>query len=262
MPTPLLTLDKTPFFTEASSGSRVIWRLTKYIDNDTRSRPINDTSESFRELGTILAKLHESLANIDYQPTFHLPHFHDTPYHINELRHKHAKLRGEAAALADAVLRSYDTIQPMPISPQQLIHGDPRTNNILFLNDRPFTFIDWDTVMVGSVWADVGDMLRSLVENHLLRDDSGDIQPKIRAFGDAYQNTSHLSTDHTQFFQNTINAARHISLELISRYLYDIIDDTYWSWDTGRFSSRAESNLSRASTQWKICNALTTMEAA
>lgn len=47
--------------------------------------------------------------------------------------------------------------------PKRLIHADPKISNVLFdINSKkPKAIIDWDTIMIGSVLYDFGDMVRS-----------------------------------------------------------------------------------------------------
>ena len=126
-----------------------------------------------------------------------------------------------------------------------MIHGDPRTANMLFRDGRPFTFIDWDTLMWGSVWMDIGDLIRSLVEDaavHYYLCSAAD----IAAFCTGYHRANAIAAHPRSFMDAALVAAKYITLELAARYLNDIVEDYYWVWDQGRYDSRAESNLQRA----------------
>lgn len=46
--------------------------------------------------------------------------------------------------------------------PVRLVHADAKVSNLLFKDDKAFMVIDWDTIMPGYFWSDLGDLLRSL----------------------------------------------------------------------------------------------------
>ena len=47
--------------------------------------------------------------------------------------------------------------------PQRVIHGDAKFSNFLFKNFKIKSLIDWDTVMLGNVHYDLGDLIRSCI---------------------------------------------------------------------------------------------------
>lgn len=222
------------------------WRASSYIPS-TESKTSQPSLHAFRSYGALLGKLHFSLAQIRHCPEHEIPHFHDTPYHMSRLKSVLPKLSGKTLGISKSALNAYESLPQLPFAKPQLIHGDPRTNNMLFRHGKPFTFIDWDTLMIGNPWLDLGDLVRSIVEKHIHKVN----HQHISAIACSYRAAIFDSTDHQTFTQNSITAAQHLSLELAARYLYDIVDDMYWHWDTAKFQSRAESNLTRAQTQWQ-----------
>lgn len=221
-----------------------LWTLGTFVPADTiQPQPL---AQPYREYGELLGRLHHDLAGVDYRPRYILPHYRDTTYHLRTLRAHRSVLRGEVARqLADRVLAERAHLGRMPLSHRQLIHGDPRTANMLFRSGQPFTFIDWDTLMWGSVWMDVGDCLRSLVEDGAAQYylcTRGD----IAAFCAGYFQANATAKNQRSFMRRALLAAQYITLELAARYLNDIVEDCYWKWDEQRYSSRAESNAQRA----------------
>merc|ERR1712176_809817 len=64
-------------------------------------------------------------------------------------------------------------LPPLPPDDEpQIIHGDPKLPNVLFSSaanpPEPYTIIDWETYLWGSVWLDLGDLLRSLAKTSLV----------------------------------------------------------------------------------------------
>ncbi|HTE21552.1 MAG TPA: phosphotransferase [Candidatus Limnocylindria bacterium] len=118
--------------------------------------------------------LHDTLARLEYQPKTVLPHFHDTAFYMRRLAHLVSNLPSpKAERLANSTLRAYRELPELDTTRTQLIHGDPRTNNILFKRGTPYAYIDFDTLMYGTIWSDIGDLLRAL---------SGDNTQTVAAF--------------------------------------------------------------------------------
>lgn len=57
-------------------------------------------------------------------------------------------------------------LQLLPKLPKRVIHADPKLSNFLFNvgDDGVSAIIDWDTIMVGSILYDFGDMIRSFCQ--------------------------------------------------------------------------------------------------
>lgn len=233
----------------------VLWRVTKFIESDGQPETVDETG--FRQYGDILGRLHRDLAGSDYEPRFRLDHFHDTEHYVGELRHWVNHMPDEeTAGFAALLLSTYDHLRPLPDSEPQLIHGDPKTDNILFRGDQPYTYIDWDTVMRDTVWVDIGDMMRSMVEDSLIN--TGQPLPlnHLREFAEGYRLAAMPEVPSEEFFGHAVTAMNRITLELAVRYVNDIADGKeYWVWDDVNFSSRRDSNLHRAGVQWQIYSA-------
>jgi thiamine kinase-like enzyme len=45
--------------------------------------------------------------------------------------------------------------------PLRIVHADAKLSNVLFKNGKTYMVIDWDTIMPGYFWSDLGDLLRS-----------------------------------------------------------------------------------------------------
>jgi Ser/Thr protein kinase RdoA (MazF antagonist) len=231
-----------------------LWRLATYIPSDPT--PKHRSVDTLYDVGSLLAKLHKSLALCSYIPKYTIPHCHDTDYFIHTLEGVVEQLSGEHQGLARKVLDAYPTLDPRPNTSTQLIHGDPRTTNILYRNSIPYTYIDFDMLMVSTIWVDLGDLLRAV---------SGDDTQSIAQFDPTYVNAviagyaeslgpSELPNDFHRF---SMNAMRTICLELASRFLIDIVHDDHFGWDNSLYVNRGEHNFARAKAQYEIYTSTT-----
>ena len=195
-----------------------IWRATSYIESD--SAPQTITPETALHIGSLLGSLQASLKDVLYIPMFRLPHFHDLGHQLRTLQDHYNNLPYFARTAANSIFEDASTYtRSIFKAVPQLIHGDPRVENILFRDDEPFTFIDWDTVMVDSPYLDIGDMLRSVMK---FVDDPGwiNIESITESILERYLNAGTLGySDETRTL--SLEAARDVSLGLACRYLTD-----------------------------------------
>ncbi len=233
--------------------SERIWRSFDFIDSDNTShKPL--TLESTVALSSLLGRLHNSLSDLDHRPTQKIPHFHDTSYYIDLLAEIEGELptkqvRALARSMVDLSLKL-----ELPEASPQIIHGDPKLDNTLYRKGRPFTFIDFDTIMEANPMIDVGDMIRS-ISGKLVLDESAprlDIEP----IAEAYRQEAQPSQSTDRFTVEALEAGKLITLELGMRYLIDAVQDNYFSWDPTTFPTRAAHNISRAEAAWNTFNFL------
>lgn len=148
------------------------------------------------------------------------------------------------------VVVNFKGLKVSKISCTQLIHGDPRLENFLFCDrGNPFCIIDFDTFMAGSIFTDLGDLLRSASigggETNL--NFSLDTIKKIMK---GYNSIANF--DKYYFSQNSLNAFKQMTLELCARFLIDILEDKYFLWDKEKYKSRKDHNMARALCQWDL----------
>jgi Ser/Thr protein kinase RdoA (MazF antagonist) len=226
------------------------WRMMTFVASDSK-RPESLVQSQYEQIGGLLARLHSDLARLDHQLIFTLPHYHDTDYYRQRLQavldhFDSTNLHNQATA----TLKALEDLPPLP-SVTQLTHADTQTSNILFRDGRPFTFIDFDTLMVAGVWIDIGDMLRSLAEDAL---EQGRALPldTMYAVIDGYYAVSQADQSHEEFVESCIVAAQLIALQLSMRFLTDVVEDSYFTHDPSKFSTRREYNEHRAKVQWEL----------
>ncbi|MCA9348674.1 aminoglycoside phosphotransferase family protein [Candidatus Saccharibacteria bacterium] len=242
VPVPLLAYGSQCVVQDESDN---LWRSSSYISCD-RSTPKGEPEVAIA-LASLLGKFHADLAELDSTPSFHIPNFHDIDYHIGRLSLtvENPEIDWHTRELAEWAIRASNELGRVE-GEAQVIHGDPKTQNALYRAGQPFTFIDFDTLMIGSPMVDLGDLLRSLIGSR--RSDS---KPMSNAEIIEVITAYFISAGRPIDIEKALKAARIISLELCARFINDIVDDIYFEWDSTRFKSRAEHNAHRARKQLK-----------
>jgi len=223
-----------------------IWRAISFIESEGRPTYVDPDA-----IGSILAKLHTSLAKLDYEPKFSLPHFHDTEHYLGKLKAMLEEFEDDDRIVADRVLEEYDSLPELPKVKEQLIHADARMANILFKDNKPFTFIDFDTVMTSTIWVEIGDLVRSIIERDVQDKKRTEID-ELHHLGSAYLKESGLKMTDDEFFGHMLTSARVIALELAMRFMIDIIEDFYFVWENTEYGSRHEHSIARVKQQLEV----------
>lgn len=228
-----------------------LWHHMSFIASDGQA-PSTITSTLTSTAGTMLGNWHTTVGRLNYTPRFGLPHFHDSPYIAAQLTDQLPLMPNKQTyALADELLSRYTMLPYEPAGPEQLIHGDPKLDNMLFRNGEPFTLIDFDTLMRGSRWIDVGDFLRSLTAKML---QNGGSDSPAESFVSAYHESGGLTMSADEAWERSRRATGRIALELGMRYLSDIVDgQKYFDWDP-RYGSRCDHHRERAEVQLQVAN--------
>lgn len=215
-----------------------LWRAFDHIPHD-EDASMNE--QSAFSVGQALGVFHNSMSRLDFRPEFSIPEFHDTPKILTRLQAV-AKEKGDSKLLPvkneyDYLLEKTERLFLPSELPQAVIHGDPKFDNFLFENHKVKAVIDFDNMMVGSIYLDIGDAFRSWCRVNG-RFDSG-IFDKAKS---AYEFGAGESLDQALALQSV----KLISLELATRYLIDYFLEEHFSWDSDRYASAADHNLVRA----------------
>jgi Ser/Thr protein kinase RdoA (MazF antagonist) len=148
-------------------------------------------------------------------------------------------------------MRGFEELPAQEATTQQVIHGDPKLDNMLFRNGIPFTLIDFDTLMEDSPWVDVGDLLRSVIGKRLTAGDRIDTD-LLEQFSTTYHNNAHLAESADLSYRHAMQATARIATELAMRYLLDIYEEDYFSWDNKSFESRRDNHIPRIELQLNV----------
>lgn len=252
--TPLKTLDGE-YYVADESGT--LWRSFRYIESQPGST-YESSPEAYIAVGALLGKVHHDLSRLNYKPKAASPYFQNLTHYtkrlaatLPEISDASSKNLGEAM-LAEARRSSFDD------APTQLVHGDPRMANVLFRNNMPFTFIDWDDLRQANPLIDMGDLLGSATDRMLRKNPDYFSDSLLVSMIEAYYEAANPSADKYAYIASALNAGRIVALMGGMRRLIDSVEDQIFGWDTIRFSSRQEANLSRAQDWWQASRALDT----
>ena len=140
--------------------------------------------------------------------------------------------------------------------PLRVVHNDAKIGNVLFAQDtgEVLAVIDWDTIMPGSILADFGDLVRSIVSPVQEDDpDSSAVQVQMPFFealcrGFLSETAAMLRPEEKQ---NLVAGALWIVLEQAMRFLSDYLaGDAYYPVD------HSAHNLVRAQNQLQLYRAI------
>lgn len=212
------------------------WKISRAIPYD---RSITQNPETIRLAAQYLSNVHKALEKCYYVSFPTLPDFHNTPVILGKLQEAILTSTEKFGIGEDAeyVLTASKSLS-LPEAPLSFIHGDPKWNNFLFSSYPDLhvaALIDWDTVMKGNPFMDVGDMVRSFCkgENGAFRRD------RFESIVEGYGGKS-------DFKDKALVAAKVITLELAARFLIDVAEDSYFDFDRSKFATRRDSNIASA----------------
>ena len=243
-----------------SEQGDTIWQLSTYIPSLVLDRI--DSNAVASQVGAYLAKFHTALLDFPVSELeYTIPDFHNTIKRFCDFEESIEKASPERLAEAKgsiAFLESnFKSIEAVANAintgeiPLRVVHNDTKIGNMLFDEmGNILCIIDFDTVMPGSIFHDVGDALRtgtntSTEEEKDLSKVCFDIAI-YEAFMKAYvkEASSFMSEEEAQNI--------HLSLPLIlfeqaCRFLGDYLNnDSYYT------TTYEDQNLVRAKTQIKL----------
>ena len=191
----------TYFYTD---GSGYNWRMYSYIDGDIICAP--PKIEQLFFLGQGLKKLHILLQKIKDKPKPVYPHLHDLMYYYDmycKVKDDDKNICTEYLDPAIEIIISADIDKMLRISVDKtsVVHGDTKLANILFKDGKVTGFIDFDTLMKGSLIEDVADCIRSCcIDNGQLNTDKAD--ELVKGYLDTCDDFNDLKLNNKQDLHN------------------------------------------------------------
>ncbi|MDX9740425.1 MAG: aminoglycoside phosphotransferase family protein [Gammaproteobacteria bacterium] len=257
-----------PFIYRTRSGALLhideegsAWRAMSYIEG-TRSHHRPQHPGHAREAGRILGRFHALLFDLDPSRMHDTrPDFHNTPRHLARLNDALAQAEpsrlknaapwldfiDERRSRADLIERALvaGTIRP------QVVHGDPKLDNVLFDAERDVavSLIDLDTVKPGVIHHDIADCLRSCCNRAGEAGTEGEVAYELEMCSAGLAGYFEAAGDAARSIRTTdLFAALHlIPFELGVRFLADhLAGDRYFRIDY------PGQNLARAATQLQL----------
>ncbi len=205
------------FFVSDSDGDS--WRMYPYIEGEILSTPLSE--EHCYACGEGLGRIHAALKKLPEAPKPVYPHLHDLGYYYEQYI---ITLRGEDlcegsrdADVEEQIRRKMAEISSFDAGIKSIVHGDAKISNMLFRDGKVIGFLDWDTVMEGSVPEEIADCIRSAC----ILDGKLDTHA-AKALIEGYKNASHADEKITDLVHAAFNK---ICFELALRYYTDSISN-------------------------------------
>ncbi len=237
------------------------WRLLTFVDgvsHDTLTVPIQAESA-----GALLAGFHRAVCDLDHKFTSPRLGIHDTARHLAFLRetlrtqsgHPHF---GDVSRLAARILAAAEDLAPYPQTPDRIVHGDPKINNVLFdrSTDIAFSLVDLDTLARMPLPLELGDAMRSWC-NPAGEDDQVS-EFCVQLFAQSIRGYAEVARDWMtpEESRAIVPATEIILVELAARFCADALNECYFGWNTDKFATRSEHNQERAASQLHVAESL------
>lgn len=239
-----------------------VWRLMTRLPGRTVHRV--ESAGQARAAGSVFARFHGALREVEHAFAFSRAGVHDTERHVAALRDALERHREPGHRLYDAVqevaaelLERWAAWGTVPSLPLRIGHGDPKISNLLFdADDRIVGLVDLDTMAHTGLDAELGDALRSWCstddENALAPDfDLGLYEAALGGYLEAAQ--AWITAEEVRAFPG---AVERICLELACRFAADALDERYFGWNPQLAEGRGEHNLLRARNQLTLARAV------
>lgn len=233
-----------------------VWRLMTRVPGETQSRL---DAGSAGEAGRMLGSFHNALLDLNHEFVGLRAGVHDTSLHLARLRiavqnGTGHRLFHHIEPLANALLRAAEALPSIDAGVKRVVHGDPKFQNLLFKRSEPqraVCWVDLDTVGPALLATELGDAWRSWC--NLSGEDEAQSAFSLSIYEASLEGYTSATGGLTQLEQTSLlHGVEWITLELASRFACDALAESYFGWDSIRFSSAGEHNLVRARGQWSL----------
>ena len=240
---------------------RGAWRLTGFKPG----RPVAKNPAGARSAARVLGGLHRLLNRPAPIPVLPLPEGEFTNRRLASLEELEAwpdRYRGHPhwSDLRPLWEKLAAAARDLPFHPgfldvfrleEVVVHGDPKADN--FLADETgavSAVLDWDTVGLGHVLAEVGEMLRSFGAAA----ETGEDLASASAVVEGYAETGLALTEADVALLPAV--WRALALNLGRRYLADALAEAYFLWDSENHPSLYEQNRGRGAALMALADRL------
>ncbi len=175
LPTPVYCDKNTTLFIDRNEH---YWRAFELID-DTTTLSIAKNPQQAKATAKAFAKFTAAFRDFDVNKLRNIiPGFHNLSVRFEEMERAEKGELYERIAKAQPLIRQlkerekyrhfYEIITSSDEFPLRVMHHDAKISNVLFSNTsgRVVCLVDFDTVMPGYFFSDLGDMIRSMACNH------------------------------------------------------------------------------------------------
>jgi thiamine kinase-like enzyme len=263
LPSPEHCSKKTTLFVDKNGN---YWRAFEFIDN-ARMFPVAEKPSQAKATAKIFAKFTSAFEEFNLQMLKNvIPGFHDLSLRYRQFEEAMTGESYERMAKALPIIKElkqrerynhfYEIIIESDEFPQRVMHHDAKIANVLFNNKtrKVICPVDFDTVMPGYFFSDLGDMIRSMV---CLEDESSTDFDKIIVRKEFYEAiiSGYLGVMEKQLTASEIKYIHYSGLLIIYmqalRFLTDYLNgDVYYRIDY------PEQNFNRAKNQLTLLQKL------
>jgi Ser/Thr protein kinase RdoA (MazF antagonist) len=248
----LLTNNKKLFV----NFENAVFRAQTYIKGACFNK-ITSENMAFNA-GMVLGKFHFALKDFNYEYKNKRKAASDYIFHKNNLqlaliKHTNHDYYPQSFELAKKMFVQIDVLLPLINFSKRHVHGDPKISNILFDEAGiALCLVDFDTLSDFGWSAELGDALRSWSN------------PKLEDELDAYCDLELISSSlngYSSFMKGQLTDCEQkqillntkaITLCLAMRYLSDVLNENYFSYDNLKFSRAAQHNWLRANAMYTL----------
>jgi hypothetical protein len=249
-------------------GHGSCWRMMQFIEGSHAVERIASPEEAFA-VAAAFGRFQRQLATLP-PPRLRetIPDFHNTPKRfaaLEEAIETDVANRAQAVRPEIAFAMARQGLSSMLLDaklPERVTHNDTKSNNVLMDDEtgEGLCVIDLDTVMPGLAPYDFGDMVRSMASS--APEDERDLSrvrvhlPVFEALAQGYlASTEDLLTREEKSL--LVGSGKLITFENGLRFLSDYLNgDTYYK------TTRAEQNLDRCRTQFRLVESIEQNEEA
>jgi Ser/Thr protein kinase RdoA (MazF antagonist) len=248
----------------ADLGALGRWRLMDHLGGVSFDQ-VQSVAQA-RSAGALVGRFHAAIADFDAPlAPMGIP-YRDTSRYLAALRqalidHPDHRLHAQTREVAERIFSAFESMGSPPRAPTRVIHGDLKLSNLLFEAGTPpgrdvaFALVDFDTLMRGTLWMELGDLWRSWCNS--VGEDSTSPRFDLEIFAascDGFARGFGAPLDPVEL-DSLAEAPERIILELAARFAADALEETYWGWDPERFPARGEHDIHRAVGQWRLYEA-------
>lgn len=233
------------------------WRLLTWLPGDCHDS-LSSAAQA-RSAGRLLASFHRALADLDHEFANPRLGVHDTARHLAALRdalraHADHPRFAHVSPAAVEILAATEALPELPRTPDRIVHGDPKINNMLFdpASGVATAMVDLDTVGRMPLPLELGDAFRSWCNPAGEDGRSGEFS--VALFAAALEGYAEVAADWLTpaEAQAVVPATETIMLELAARFCADALNEAYFGWDSERFPTRGQHNELRAAGQLSL----------
>jgi thiamine kinase-like enzyme len=176
------TLPEPKFFSDGSllfiDSRQHYWRIFEFI-NEAITFSIAENPQQAHSVANTFAQFTGSFVHLNAdQLQITIPDFHNLSFRFQQFReslhrHHYDRLKESAGLIAELRAREhyasfYEIITASEEFPKRVMHHDAKISNVLFHEEtlKVICPVDFDTVMPGYFFSDLGDMIRSMACSH------------------------------------------------------------------------------------------------